>query len=81
MEDVVLTLDSQTGRHRARVIRISASLYRIDVERLIEALDAGGCLRGDFWSAIRGATSYTDNQERAAALATEQLRCGETIEP
>jgi hypothetical protein len=81
--DVILILNSETGRHRARVVRISASLYRIEVERLIEALDAGGVRRGEFWSRVTGpgSTSYTDREERAAALAAENLRWAQAIEP
>jgi hypothetical protein len=71
----ILTRVSQNGRVRARVQRIASNNYRVDVERLIEAVDAGGCRRGEFWSVVTGLTSYTDSEERAALLAEENLRC------
>ena len=79
MDEVVLTLDADTGRHRARVTRTSAYAYRVEVERLIQTYDAGGEERGEFWSAIRGTCSYTDSLERAAELASEGLRAGQAV--
>ncbi len=81
MEEVIATYDADTGRHRARVFRTSSGVYRVEVERLIDAVDAGGEKRGEFWSAIRGFTSYTDDLERAVTLAEESLRCGQAIDP
>jgi hypothetical protein len=81
MGEVVLTLDADTGRHRARVSRTSGGAYRVEVERLIQAYDAGGEWRGEFWSAIPGICSYTDSLERAAELAAEVLRAGQAVEP
>jgi hypothetical protein len=78
MTEEVLVLTSHTGRVRARVHRISPDDYRVDVERLVEAFDAGNQKRGEFWSVISGLTSYTDSEECAAALAEENLRCGES---
>jgi hypothetical protein len=81
ISEAVFTLDSETGRHRARVFRTASGAYRVDVERLIEALDAGGDRRGEFWSRIRGITSYADSLERAKQMATENLWCGQAVEP
>src|SRR5207248_1308692 len=81
LEEAVATFDAETGRHRARVVRMSSGGYRVVVERLYEADDAGGVVHGVFWSAVRGFTSYTDDLERAAALAQENLRNAQTVEP
>lgn len=81
MNEVVLTLDADTRRHRARVSRTSNGAYRVEVERLIQAYDAGGEWRDEYWSAIRGICSYTDNLERASELAAEALRTGQAVEP
>lgn len=78
MAEVVLTLSSDSGRHRARVFKVAEGSYRIEVDRLIDATDAGGLKRGEFWSVLPGLTSYADSQERALMLAKENLRCGET---
>ena len=80
MEELVAAYNAETGRHRARVFRMSGGSYRVEVERLMDATDAGGEKRGEFWSAIRGLTSYTDDPERAAAMAQENLRCGQATE-
>lgn len=71
-DEVVLTLDADTGRHRARVTRTPTGTYRVEVERLIQ---------GESWSAIRGICSYTDSLERATELAGEALRAGQADEP
>jgi hypothetical protein len=73
MGGVVLTLDSESGRHRARVFQTSAGVYRVEAERLTEAMDAGGYKRGEFWAAVPGFVSYTDTVERAEQLAAEKL--------
>jgi hypothetical protein len=76
MADEILTLSSPSGRVRARVHLLSPGMYRVDVERLIDAFDAGDNWRGQFWSEIEGLTSYADNEARAADLAAQNLRCG-----
>jgi len=81
VEEAVATYDAETGRHRARVFRMSSGAYRVVVERLLVADDAGGVVRGVFWSAISGFTSYTDDLERAAVLAKENLRNAQVVEP
>jgi hypothetical protein len=81
VEDVVATYEADTGRHRARIFRLSTGAYRIDVERLYEADDAGGVVRGMFWSRLREFSSYTDDLEQAEALAQENLRCAQAAEP
>jgi hypothetical protein len=81
MGDAVLTLDADTGRHRARVFRLSEAVFRVEAERLVQDYDAGGEWRGAFWSAIPDIVSYTDNLERAAELAAESLRAGQAVEP
>jgi hypothetical protein len=81
VEEVVATYEADTGRHRARVFRLSSGAYRIDVERLYEAADAGGVVHGVFWSRLRGFTSYTDDGDRATELAQENLRNAQVAEP
>jgi hypothetical protein len=61
VQEVVATYEAETGRHRARVFRLSSGAYRVEVERLYEADDAGGVVHGVFWSAIRGFSSYTND--------------------
>jgi hypothetical protein len=80
VDEVILTLQSDNGRHRAQVVKISDTAFRVEVERLMEAFDAGGFKRGEFWSSLNAWTSYTDNMERAAELAAENLRLGEACE-
>lgn len=78
MEEVVLRIDADTGQHRAVIARASTGAYRIEVERLIDSFDAGGAFHGQFWSAISGLSSYTDDLDRAQALAEELLRVGQS---
>ena len=80
MAESVATFHAVTGRHRARVFRLSNGVYRVEVERLLDGFDAGGVRRGEFWSTIPGISSYTDNLERASVLAEECLRCGQAVE-
>ena len=80
MDEVIATFDADTGRHRARVFRLSSGVYRVEVERLYEADDAGGVVHGMFWSAIRGFTSYTDELARAESLAVENLHNVHAVE-
>lgn len=80
MEEAVATFDTEMRRHRARVFRMSSGGYRVDVERLYEEKDAGGVVHGVYWSTIHGFTSYTDDLERAAALAHENLRNAQVAE-
>ena len=77
MSEVILATESGTGRHRVRAERVSPAVFRVTVERLFDAVDAGGVKRGEFWSAVLGVTSYTDTAERAAELAADALRAAE----
>jgi hypothetical protein len=79
MGEVVLTIHSVKGRHRSRVIKVSDTAFWVEVKRLIEAFDSGGCRRGEFWSPLNNWTSYADSVERAAELACENLRNGEAL--
>jgi hypothetical protein len=81
VEEVVATYEADTGRHRARVYRLSSGAYRVDVERLDEADDAGGVVHGVYWAMLRGFTSYTDDRVRATELAEENLRNAQAAEP
>jgi hypothetical protein len=75
--DVERVIESDTGRHRALVVKLSHSAFRIDVERRYDAIDAGGFKRGEYWAALSDWTSYADNLERAVELAVENIRCSE----
>ena len=77
MCEVVLTIESNTGQHRARVVKLSDTAFRVEVERLTEAFDPGGMKRGEFWSPLNGCVTYADSLTRAAGLAAENLRNGE----
>ena len=50
-------------------------MFRVDVEQLFDATDAGGLYRGQFWSVVIGLTSYADCVDRAIALAQENMQC------
>jgi hypothetical protein len=76
-EEAIATYYADNQRHRALVFRLPGDSYRVDVERLYEAEDAGGLVRGVFWSRLYGLTSYSDDLNRALQLAQENLRCGE----
>ena len=80
MGEVLLTLPSAAGHHRALVIKISNRVYRVEVEKLIEAFDAGGVGPGEFWFPLNDWLSLTDSLERAAELAAESLRNGTTCD-
>jgi hypothetical protein len=56
-------------------------MFRVDVERLIDATDAGGFKRGEFWSVVPGLTSFADSTELAIALAQENMRCAQAADP
>jgi hypothetical protein len=77
MSEIVQTVYSDTGRHRANVVKISRTAFRIDVERRHEDVDAGGYRHGYFWSHLSGWRSYADTLDRALELATENLRTSE----
>ena len=77
MAEVLTTIQSDSGRYRARIVKISETAFRVEVDRLIEAFDAGGFKRGDFWSPFNDWKSYTDSVKRAAEIAAENLRNAE----
>jgi hypothetical protein len=72
---------SENARIRARIFRLAPTMFRIDVERLVDAIDAFGQERGEFWSVISGLTSFVDSEERALQLANENMRCATSDSP
>lgn len=68
-----LIVAAQSDQHRARIHAMPSGGFRVDIERLIDADDAGGAVRGQFWSAVVGLTSYADTQELARQLGTAKL--------
>jgi hypothetical protein len=73
MTSPILILDSRNEGYRAVVTQLSDLVFRVEVERLIESLDAGGVKRGEFWSVLSGSNSLTDSLESARNLAHEKL--------
>ena len=67
---------AKSGKVRSRIQLLPPHTYWVDVERLVEATDAGGYKRGEFWSVIEGLSSITDSEECAKELAAENLKCG-----
>ena len=76
MPQTVDTIYDNNGRVRARISFRPPNTYLVDVERLIDAEDAGGTKRSEFWSGIAGLSSVTDNEQRASELAQENFKCG-----
>jgi hypothetical protein len=72
---------SENARIRASIFRVAPAMFRIDVERLVDAIDAFGQERGEFWSVISGLTSFVDSEERALQLANENMRCATSDSP
>ena len=72
MEDDLIVA-AHSDRLRVRIHSMPSGGFRVDVERLVEAEDAGGVVRGQFWSVQTGLTSYTDTYETARGLAIEKL--------
>jgi hypothetical protein len=81
VNESLVTIESESGRHRARVERVSEGVFRVEVEQRVAAVDAGGVTRGEFWSALRDSTAYTDSAERATELAGERPRSAEASVP
>jgi hypothetical protein len=75
--EVILTIQSDSGRHRAQIVKLSDKAFRIDIERFFEGTDAGGVNRGNFWSPLNDWISYTDTLDRAAEIAVENLHNAE----
>jgi hypothetical protein len=75
--EVVMTMESDSGRHRARVLKLTDRTYRIEVERLLDDIDANGFNHGEFWAPLNVWESYTDTLERAREVAAENLRNAE----
>ena len=75
MPDDYQVIESGNERIRACIHRLSPTTFRVDVEQLFDATDAAGVKRGEFWSVVTGLTSYADSEDRAIALAQENLRC------
>ena len=69
-----LMLHSKSDQIRARIHKLKSTGFRVDIERLIDADDAGGIKRGEFWSVVTGLTSYADTVEYAKLLAAENLK-------
>jgi hypothetical protein len=81
MNEVVQTVYSVTGRHRARIVKVSETTFRIDIDRQHEAdIDDFGHNHGPFWSRFGGGMSYADTLDRALILAEENLRNCDAIE-
>jgi len=81
VEELIATYEAYTSRLRAQMFRLPKGAYRVDIEWLYQADDAGGVVHGVFWSRLRGFTSYTDNKVRAAELAQDNLRGADLAEP
>ena len=77
MSEVVLTIESDSGRHRAQVVKVSEAAFRIDIFRQFDDFDAGGNWHGKFWSPWDQWRSYADSVERATEIAAENLRNSE----
>ena len=75
MADDYRVVESGNERIRACIHRLSPTMFRVDVEQLFDATDAGGLYRGNFWSVVIGLTSYADSEDRAVALAQQNIRC------
>ncbi len=74
MADVVRTLLSPDGRHRALVARHADGVFRVEVERWTEEwMSEHGMIDGSWSRATRGAT-FADTAERAEGLAADELR-------
>lgn len=76
--EVVPNIESASGRHRVRIVKLSGAAFRIDVERRFVAEDAGGLKLGECWAGLSGWMKYTDNLERAVELAAETIRWAES---
>ncbi len=74
MGEVVRTVYSEAGRHRARIVRVSETAFRVDIDRQYDDIDAGGFNHGKFWSPLGDWWSYADTVERALEIAAENLR-------
>ncbi len=69
----MLQIDSDDRRIRVTVMRRTDGLFRVEAERLIDATDAGGIKRGEFWGVIAHSTSLVDVESAARQLAVEKL--------
>lgn len=74
MADVVQTLTSPDGRHRALVVRHVDGVFRVEVERWTEEWVPGYGKLGEFWSQITRSATFADTANRAAELAGDELR-------
>ena len=77
MSDVLRYVLGDSGYIRARIVKISDTAFRVDVERRYAGTDAEGFDHGDFWGVLNDWTSYTDTLERALEMATENIRSSE----
>ena len=65
------------GRHRARIVNVSETAFRVDIERQYDGIDADGYNRGKFWTPLGDWWSYADTVKRALEVAAENLRASD----
>jgi hypothetical protein len=71
--DDELIVSAHSDRLRARIHAMPSGGFCVDLEELIDAEDAGGMVRGTFWSKVVGETSYTYSMDLARQLAAAKL--------
>lgn len=73
-EDVVRTVTSASGTHRALVVRMTTGAFRVEVQRWTSACDTGYGIAPACWVKEDAGRTYADTADRAAELAAEALR-------
>ena len=71
--EIVRTIMSMSGFHRAEIVRLPSSGFRIEVSRWTEEWVEGYGKVAEFWEQLHDGATFTDTVERAETLAAEKL--------